>query len=144
MTASPDTLDHVIDRVLSLRTWAVVGLSPSPSRDSHRVAAALQQRGHRIVPVRPGCESLLGEPCVPSLGAVPGDVAVDVVDIFRRSEEAGVHVDEAIERGASAVWMQLGVTDHAAADRARAAGLFVVMDRCPLIELRRRGHPPLA
>jgi uncharacterized protein len=115
-------------------TWAVVGCSPSPLRDSHRIAALLQRRGNRIVPVNPaaGCDEILGEPCHPSLTALPE--GVDVVDIFRRADAAGAHVDEAIEIGARAVWMQLGVIDHAAAERALVAGLDVVMDRCPKIE----------
>jgi uncharacterized protein len=115
------------------RTWAVVGCSPSAFRDSHRIAALLQREGHRVVPVNPECDEVLGERCYPALDAVPE--RVDVVDIFRRSEAAGQHVDEAIAIGATAVWMQLGVIDQEAADRAAAAGLHVVMDRCPAIEL---------
>jgi uncharacterized protein len=91
------------------------------------------------VPVNPaaGCDEILGEPCHPSLTALPE--GVDVVDIFRRADVAGAHVDEAIAIGAKAVWMQLGVVDEAAAERAREAGLRVVMDRCPAIELPRLG-----
>jgi predicted CoA-binding protein len=122
-------------------TWAVVGCSPSPHRDSNRIAALLQRRGNRIVPVNPTADGheILGEPCHGSLTALPAGAGVDVVDIFRRSDAAGAHVDEAIEIGARAVWMQLGVIDHAAAERAQAAGLDVVMDRCPAIEVRRLG-----
>jgi predicted CoA-binding protein len=122
-------------------TWAVVGCSPSPHRDSHRIAALLQRRGNRILPVNPTAdgERILGEPCHRNLAALPADAAVDVVDIFRRADAAGAHVDEAIEIGARAVWMQLGVIDHAAAERALAAGLDVVMDRCPAIEVGRLG-----
>ena len=115
------------------RTWAVVGCSPDPSRDSHRIAALLQQRGYRVIPVNPAASEILGERCFSSVHEI-GE-PVDVVDVFRRSEEAGAHVDEAIAIGAKAVWMQLGVIDEAAAERARAAGLRVVMDRCPAIEL---------
>ena len=102
-------------------------------RDSHGVAAFLQRRGKRVIPVNPNAAGteILGETC---LATVPE--AVDVVDIFRRSEAAGAHVDEAIAVGAKAVWLQLGVLDDAAAARARAAGLLVVMDRCPKIEWR--------
>ncbi len=117
------------------RVWAVVGCSPDPSRDSHRIAKMLLKRGYRVIPVNPAVESVLGEPAYPSLHDVPE--AVDVVDVFRRSSAAGAHVDEAIEIGARAVWLQLGVVDEAAAARARAAGLQVVMDRCPAIELPR-------
>jgi predicted CoA-binding protein len=119
------------------RTWAVVGCSPDPARDSHRIARMLQSRGYRVIPVNPHCEEVLGERAYAQLGDVPE--RVDVVDIFRRSSEAGHHVDEAIAIGASAVWMQLGVIDEAAAERARAAGLDVVMDRCPAIEMPRLG-----
>jgi predicted CoA-binding protein len=117
------------------RTWAVVGCSPDPYRDSHRIAALLQREGFRVIPVNPGATEILGERCFPSLAEI-GE-PVDVVDIFRRASEAGAHVDEAIEIGAKAVWMQLGVIDADAAERARAAGLRVVMNRCPAIELPR-------
>jgi predicted CoA-binding protein len=133
------TVDEVIRSVLEdTRTWAVVGCSPDPSRDSNRIARMLQSRGYRVVPVNPACDEVLGERCYPTLAdAVAGAGPVEVVDIFRRASEAGAHVDEAIEAGASAVWMQLGVIDAAAAERARAAGLKVVMDRCPAIEMPR-------
>jgi uncharacterized protein len=115
-------------------TWAVVGCSPDPRRDSHSVAAFLQARGKRVIPVNPrACPGeILGEECHPDLASI--DEPVEVVDIFRRSEFAGAHVDEAIAIGAKAVWMQLGVIDEQAAERAREAGLLVVMDRCPKIE----------
>jgi hypothetical protein len=126
------------DVLATCRTWAVVGLSPDPSRASHGVARFLQSRGYRVVPVRPGADEILGEPCHESLASVPPELGVEVVDVFRRSSEAGRHVDEAIAIGARAVWLQLGVIDEAAAERARAAGLSVVMNRCPAIE-----HPRL-
>jgi predicted CoA-binding protein len=120
------------------RTWAVVGCSPDPGRDSHRIAALLQREGFRVIPVNPnGGEEILGERVYPSVSAIPSDAGVEVVDIFRRAEAAGAHVDEAIALGATGVWLQLGVVDPAAADRARGAGLRVVMDRCPAIELPR-------
>jgi len=117
-------------------TWAVVGCSPDPGRDSHGVAAFLQARGKRIVPVNPNAcpGEILGQVCYPDLTSV--DEPIEVVDVFRRSESAGAHVDEAIAIGAKAVWMQLGVVDEAAASRAREAGLLVVMDRCPKIDWR--------
>ena len=117
------------------QTWAVVGCSPDPYRDSHRIAALLQGRGFRVIPVNPNADEILGERCVASVHDI--EEPVDVVDVFRRSSEAGAHVDEAIAIGAKVVWMQLGVIDPAAAERARAAGLRVVMDRCPAIELAR-------
>lgn len=117
-----------------LRTWAVVGLSPDPRRDSHRIAALLQRRGKRVIPVNPAVDEVLGERAYPSLEAIPAQAGVEVVDVFRRADRAGAHVDEAIAIGARAVWLQLGVVDEAAAQRARDAGLLVVMDRCPAIE----------
>jgi predicted CoA-binding protein len=119
------------------RTWAVVGCSPDPQRASHRVAAVLQRSGYRVIPITPRADELLGERCYPTLADVPATDRVDVVDVFRRSELAGAHVDEAIAIGARAVWLQLGVIDADAIARARAAGLLAVMDRCPAIELPR-------
>jgi predicted CoA-binding protein len=127
-----------IDRVLGYRTWAVVGCSPNPDRDSHEVARFLQSRGARVIPVNPVVDEVLGQRCYPDVAAIPEGAAIDVVDIFRRADAAGVHVDEAIAIGARAVWMQLGVIDEAAAARAEAAGLEVIMDRCPVIEARAR------
>lgn len=119
------------------RTWAVVGCSPSPFRDSHGIAALLLREGHRVIPVNPDAGEVLGQRAYPRLADVPEPI--DVVDVFRRSDAAGQHVDEAIALGARAVWLQLGVIDHSAAGRATAAGLHVVMDRCPRIELPRLG-----
>jgi predicted CoA-binding protein len=128
--------DDVRALLTGTRTWAVVGCSPDPGRDSHRIAALLQRRGFRVIPVNPSARGeILGEPVYPRLDAIPE--SIDVVDIFRRSSAAGAHVDEAIALGATGVWLQLGVIDEAAAARARAAGLRVVMDRCPAIELPR-------
>ena len=115
------------------KTFAVVGLSDRPDRPSHSVALFLKQRGYRIVPVNPALTQVLGERCYPSLKEIP--FPIEVVDIFRRSEFVGPIVDDAIAIGAKVVWMQLGVIDEIAAERARAAGLEVVMDRCPAIEL---------
>jgi uncharacterized protein len=121
-----------IERVLRHETWAVVGLSQNPARPAFGVARFLQRNGRRIVPVNPTGATVHGEQGYRSLADIP--FPVDVVDIFRRSEDAGAHVDEAIAAGARAVWLQLGVIDEAAADRAAAAGLDVIMDRCPAIE----------
>lgn len=119
-----------------LETWAVVGLSTDTSRTAHSIAALLQQRGKRIVPIHPDAPVVLGEQGYATLADVPFDI--DVVDVFRRSEAAGQFVDEAIEVGAKAVWFQLGVIDEAAFDRAREAGVPMVMDTCPAIEWNRR------
>jgi uncharacterized protein len=134
-------MDDAVRALLTeTRTWAVVGCSPDPRRDSHRIAALLQREGFRVIPVNPSVSGeLLGERCYASLRELPEPV--EVVDIFRRADQAGTHVDEAIAIGAQGVWMQLGVVDEAAAARARAAGLRVVMDRCPAIELPRIRPP---
>lgn len=134
--------DDDIRRILtSVRTIAVVGWSPKPDRPSHGVAAFLKRKGFRVIPVNPGQagQAALGEVVRASLAEI-GE-PVDMVDIFRRSEEAGGVVDEALAAlpGLKAVWMQLGVVDEAAAARARAKGVEVVMDRCPAIEMPRLG-----
>ena len=131
------TSESDVRRVLDRKTWAVVGASPDATRDSNRIALLLRSRGYRVIPVNPNAEEVLGERAYPSVRDI--SEKVDVVDVFRRADEAGTHVDEAIEVGAEAVWMQLGVVDEDAAARARAAGLDVVMDRCPAIEIPRLG-----
>jgi predicted CoA-binding protein len=129
-------MDAGVEHVLTAyRTWAVVGCSPDARRDSHRIAAVLQRHGYRVVPVNPACEEVLGERSYANLHDIP--FPVDVVDVFRRSELAAGHVEEAIAIGARAIWLQLGVHAPAAVQRARAAGLHVVEDRCPAIELPR-------
>jgi predicted CoA-binding protein len=132
---SPAMDDAIAWCLTEPRTWAVVGCSPSPYRDSHGIAALLMREGHSVLPVNPDADEVLGQRCYPTLHDLPGPV--DVVDVFRRSDAAGQHVDEAIAIGAKAVWLQLGVIDHSAAERAASAGLHVVMDRCPRIELPR-------
>jgi predicted CoA-binding protein len=132
-----DEIKSLLDRV---QTIAVVGWSPKPDRASHSVAAFLKRRGYRVIPVNPGFagEQALGEMIHASLSSIT--VPVDMVDIFRRSSEVGPVVDEALRLpGLQAVWMQLGVVNEAAAEKARAAGLQVVMDRCPAIEIPRLG-----
>ena len=126
-----DEIRHVLQ---DLQTWAVVGCSPDPSRASYGVARFLQSIGKRVIPINPSEDEILGERVYPDLASVPDDAGIDVVDVFRRSEQAGVHVDEAIAVGAKAVWLQLGVIDVAAAQRAREAGVIAIMDRCPKIE----------
>ena len=121
-----------IARMLGAKTVAVVGLSSDPSRASHSVSRYMQSNGYRIIPINPNETSVLGEKAYPSLFDVPEKI--DLVDIFRRSEEAGQHVDEAIQIGARGVWLQEDVVDVEAARRALEAGLDVAMDRCILKE----------
>ena len=124
-----DTIRYVLT---AYSTWAVVGASPDPMRDSNDIAALLERAGKDVVRVNPNWDE-----AYPSLEAAAAEHDIEVVDVFRRSSEAGRHVDEAIAVGAKAVWLQLGVIDDDAAQRARDAGLHVVMDRCPKIELPR-------
>lgn len=134
----PATDAAVVDRLLTLPgRWAVVGLSTNALRPAHAVAAYLQALGHTIVPVHPRAETVHGEPGFARLADVPGPI--DVVDLFVNSARVGPIVDEAIAVGARAVWLQLDVRDPEAEERARAAGLDVVVDACPKIEGRRRG-----
>jgi hypothetical protein len=128
---------NTIERALRHEVWAVVGLTSDTTRPAYGVAAFLQRQGKQVVPVNPRGETVLGERGYRTLADIPGPV--DVVDIFRRADKAGAHVDEAVAVGAKAVWMQLTVVDEDAADRAAAAGLDVVMDRCPVIEWRAHG-----
>ena len=114
------------------KTVAIVGLSPKPERDSHKVGKYLKEHGYRIVPVNPGQKEILGEKCYPNLKAIP--FPVDVVDIFRRSEAVLPIVHHAVEIGARVVWTQLGIVHNRAAEKAREAGLDVVMSKCIKIE----------
>jgi predicted CoA-binding protein len=124
---------QAIRRILDeCKTIAVVGLSSNPMRPSNNVSDFMQRNGYRIIPVNPNEREVLGERAYPTLSDVPEKI--DLVDIFRRSAEAGAVVDEAIRVGAKAVWLQEGVVDAAAARRAHEAGLLVVMDRCILKE----------
>lgn len=137
---SADGMSDGAIRALLMNTQriAVVGASANPSRPSFGVAGFLVDRGFDVTPVNPGLagQTLHGSTVVASLAEAG---TLDMVDIFRRSEEVGPVVDEAIRLGARSVWMQLGIADPAAAARAREAGIIVVMDRCPLIEWRRLG-----
>jgi len=118
------------------KTWAVVGLSGDPTRTAYEIARLLQSRGKRIVPIHPRAPIVLGEQGYPDLASVP--FPIDVVDVFRRSEAAGQFVDEAIAIGARGIWLQLGVIDESAFQRAKTANIPIVMDTCPAIEWRKR------
>lgn len=143
MTASPD--DAALRAIFArTRTIAVVGMSKNEIRPSFYVARYLRLKGFRVIPVNPAYagETLLGETVRPSLAAIPAEAGeIHMVDIFRRSADAGQVVDEALAhlatRGLSTIWMQIGVSDPAAAVRAEARGIEVVMDRCPKIEFQR-------
>jgi predicted CoA-binding protein len=130
---SRETIKKILDEC---RTIAVVGLSSDPSRPSNGVAAYMKRAGYRVIPVNPNETQVFGDKAFPSLADV--SETIDLVNIFRRPDEAGRAVDEAIAIGAKGVWLQEGVIDYAAAERARAAGLLVVIDRCWLKEHMRR------
>jgi predicted CoA-binding protein len=138
-------VDRAIDKILAMRTVAVVGLSRDASKPSHDVANYLKLHGYRIIPVNPTVTEVLGEKAYPSLLKLPDELKaqVEVVDIFRRAEDVPLVVVEAIELHESfsnpkAIWMQLGIVNEASAQLAREAGLIVVMDRCMKIEYARR------
>lgn len=128
-----------IDEILrDCRTIAVVGLSSNPARPSHGVAGYMKAQGYQVIPVNPNETQVLGESAYPSLAAVPG--TIDLVNIFKKSEDVLPIVEEAIVRGAKAVWMQEGIVNEQAAVRAGESGLLVVMDRCWLKEHSARSH----
>ena len=126
---SSETIDKILDEC---KTIAVVGLSSDPGRPSHGVASYMRRRGYKVIPVNPNETEVFGDKSYPSLADVPEKI--DLIDVFRRPSEAGAAVDEAIAIGAKAVWLQEGVIDFPAAQRAQDAGLLVVMDRCWLKE----------
>lgn len=127
-------MDSIRDVLKQSKTIAVVGLSDNPLRASHGVSAYMQMQGYRIIPVNPNCDFVLGEKSYPSLLDVPEKI--DIVNIFRRSEFVPPIVDHAIQLKVSAIWMQEGVIHEGAAQKARQAGIFVVMDACILKEHR--------
>lgn len=136
MDAFENPSDDNIRAILATpKTIAVVGCSPDPDRDSHRIAALLQAKGHRVIPVNPTSQEILGERCYASVREIPEKV--DMVDVFRRPEFVDTITDDAIAVGAKILWLQLDVINEAAARKAQQAGLTVVMDRCPAIEYRR-------
>ncbi|MFF1718300.1 CoA-binding protein [Streptomyces sviceus] len=135
MYGDPATIRKILTELGG--TWAVVGLSSNQGRAAYRVAQVLQRHGKRIVPVHPKAETVHGEQGYASLADIPFDV--DVVDVFVNSDLAGAVADEAVAKGAKAVWFQLDVIDEPAYDRTRAAGLDMVMDKCPAIEIPRLG-----
>lgn len=130
MAEKPES--EVTQILQNYRVVAVVGLSSDPGRPSYQVAQYLQHHGYRIIPVNPGCQEILGEKCYPGLKDIP--FPVEVVDIFRKVEAIPAIVDEAIALGAKAIWLQLGLEQPQAAQKARQAGLQVVQNRCMKID----------
>ena len=128
--------DPIRDLLTTARTIAVIGLSANPLRASHGVSAYMQEQGYRVIPVNPHIQEALGEDAYPSLLDVPDKI--DIVNVFRRPEFVEEIVDQAIQKNVPAVWMQEGVINQRAADKAKQAGMFVVMDRCILQEHRTR------
>jgi uncharacterized protein len=131
--------NEIRSALASAKTVAVVGCSPNPDRPSHAIARYLREQGYRVIPVNPGHRQILGETCYRSLSEIPDDVKIDIVDVFRRSDQVAPVADQAIARGAGFFFMQQGVIDADAARRLEAAGIPVAMDRCILVEHATRG-----
>ena len=130
--SDPRVAEEILRR---FHTWAIVGCSSHPSRASHRVSRFLIGRGYDVIPVNPNETAVHGRPAYPDLPSLAADAKrVEVVDLFRRSDRVRAHVVEAIQIGARAIWMQLGVWDAAGAELAAEAGLLVVMNRCPAVD----------
>jgi predicted CoA-binding protein len=135
-----DTDEGIRELLSTTKTIALVGASPNPQRASHSVMRYMIDCGYRVIPVNPMENEILGLKCYPSLKDIPEPI--DMVDVFRKSEDAGPLCDEAIAIGAKSIWMQLRVINEEGAKRAEAAGLKVVMDRCPAIDMPRLGMGP--
>ena len=120
------------------QTIVIVGCSPKPERDSHQVAAYLQNAGYRVIPVNPVAEEILGETVYPDLNSIPREIEIDIVDVFRRPEHIPAVVDAVLDRGAKALWLQLGCAHPESEQRAEESGLEVVADRCIKIEHQAR------
>ena len=142
MTPSTTQAQDIAHILATCRTVAVVGLSPKPHRDSYEIAAYMQAQGWRIVPINPAAQvkEILGEPVYPSLLEAAKQVQIDLVDVFRNSADVPPVADEAIAIGAKALWLQLGIENAASAEKALAAGLTVVQNKCLLVEHRRQSQ----
>lgn len=134
--------DRIREALETAQTIAVVGCSPKPWRASHAIARFLIEQGYDVIPVNPGHAEILGRRCLRSLSEIPADVRVDIVDVFRASENVAPVADEAIARGTGFFFMQQGVVDAPSAGRLEAAGIGVAMDRCILVEHERLRIPP--
>jgi hypothetical protein len=135
----PGQIRTALERALSI---AVVGCSPNPARPSHAIARYLMEQGYQVVPVNPGHRTILGQTCYRSLTEIPREVQIDIVDVFRRSDQVAPIAEAAIARGVGFFFMQQGVVDGDSARRLEAAGIPVAMDRCILVEHASRGLPP--
>lgn len=135
----PDRIRRVLEEA---ETIAVVGCSPDPSRASHAITRYLLSEGYRVIPVNPNHDEILGQRSYPSVSAIPADVRVDIVDVFRRPEHVAGVADEVIARGVPFVFLQLGVVDAGSARRLEEKGIGVAMDRCILVEHERLELPP--
>jgi uncharacterized protein len=133
---APTSADPIFEILTKFKTIAVVGLSSNPARPSYGVTEYMQSSGYQIIPVNPNETDVLGEPSYASLDEVPQKI--EIVDVFRRPEDVPPVVDAAIKIGAKVIWMQQGITNEPAAEKARAAGITVVMDACILVEHKRR------
>ena len=129
--------EEIAEVLKTSKTIALVGASDKPERDSYQVMQYLLENGYQVIPVNPSKSEILGKKCYPSLADIPGDIEIDVVDIFRKPEALAAVVDEALARGTKAIWMQLGLAHNAAAEKARARGVRVVMNKCMKIEHKR-------
>nr|CRH08018.1 Conserved protein of unknown function [Candidatus Magnetococcus massalia] len=134
MNPSNETLLKLLKET---KTIAVVGLSPKADRPSHRVAAYMQKRGYTIIPVRPGCDTLLGEKAYASLDEIPSDIKVDMVDVFRKAEDTPPIAEAAARIGAKSIWLQQGIINSLSMQTAEKAGLTAVQDLCLMVEHRR-------
>ena len=135
--------EQLISQLRQAQTIAVVGLSPKPERASHRVAAYMQQVGYRIIPIRPGMETILGEPCFASLDDIPKEITVDIVDVFRRAEdtpaiaETASHILTRNDSTSRLFWLQSGIINDTTMEIARKGGLLAVQDLCLMVEHQR-------
>lgn len=130
--------DQTIEQILAMKNVAVVGLSSKEDRPSFGVAHYLQEQGYRIIPVNPTEDEVLGETAYATLADIPADIAVDVVDVFRASEQTPEIVEQAIQRGAKAVWLQLGIENDESARLSDEAGLLFVQNHCMKVEHHKR------
>lgn len=132
--------EEIKELLSSVKTIAVVGMSKNPSKDSHHVAKYLASKGYKIIPINPTCETIEGHRCYPSLEAVPNEITIDLVDVFRPPEEVPSITDQAIRRSVKGLWLQEGIVHNASAEKAQKAGLKVVQGKCIMKALKAIHH----